>query len=76
KLHDWAGQIAEISTHKNSEDAQAGADEAYNLGLESYRKGDLAGAKKFWSETIRLNPQYVQARRNLDRLIEENPQLK
>jgi len=76
KIRYWIEQVAEMSAENTKDDSQAGADEAYNLGLESYRKGDLAGAKKFWSECVRLNPQYVQARRNLDRLIEENPQLK
>jgi len=57
-------------------DTQAKADEAYNLGLESYRKEDFASAKKFWEETLRLEPNHPQARRNLDRLKEEHPELK
>lgn len=54
----------------------AKADEAYNIGLESYRKGDLQSAKKFWSAALELDPKQIQAKRNLERLLEEHPELK
>ncbi len=57
-------------------DAQAQSDQAYNLGLESYRKSDYAAAKKFWEETLQILPTHLQARQNLDRLMTEHPELK
>lgn len=63
------------STARNPEDQQAQADQAYNLGLESYRKGDFASAKKFWEQTLQLLPNHLQAQRNLDRLKQEHPDL-
>lgn len=60
----------------NEKEAQAKADQAYNLGLESYRKNDYAAAKKFWMETLQILPTHTQARRNLDRLLEDHPELK
>jgi tetratricopeptide (TPR) repeat protein len=60
----------------NEKEAQAKADQAYNLGLETYRKSDYAAAKKFWEETLQILPTHTQARRNLDRLLEDHPELK
>jgi tetratricopeptide (TPR) repeat protein len=57
-------------------DSEAKADEAYNLGLQSYRNNDLVSAKKFWSDALELNPRHEQARRNLNRLLDEHPELK
>lgn len=54
---------------------QAKADQAYNLGLESYRKNDYAAAKKFWEETLRISPTHLQAKRNLERLKKDHPDL-
>lgn len=65
-----------ISTPVNEKEIQAKADQAYNLGLESYRKSDYAAAKKFWAETLQILPTHTQARRNLDRLLEDHPELK
>jgi tetratricopeptide (TPR) repeat protein len=56
-------------------DRQAQADQAYNLGLDSYRQGDYAAAAKFWQETLQILPTHLQARRNLERLKEEHPGL-
>lgn len=60
---------------QNDPDRQAKADQAYNLGLESYGKGDLAVAKKFWEETLEIDPTHLQARHNLERLKEQHPEL-
>ncbi len=60
----------------NEKETQAKADQAYNLGLESYRKNDYAAAKKFWEETLRILPTHPQARRNLERLQQDHPELK
>jgi tetratricopeptide (TPR) repeat protein len=57
-------------------DAQAQADQTYNLGLESYRKDDYASAKRFWEETLQIMPTHLQARQNLDHLKIEHPELK
>ena len=59
----------------NEKEAQAKADQAYNLGLESYRKNDYAAAKKFWEDTLQILPTHAQARRNLERLQEDHPEL-
>jgi len=61
---------------QNMEDSQAKADQAYNLGLDSYRQGDYAAAKKFWEETLEIQPTHLQAQRNLERLKQEHPDLK
>lgn len=58
------------------EGSAAKADEAYNLGLESYRKGDLQSAKKFWVAALESDPKHIQAKRNLERLLGEHPELK
>jgi len=82
------GQIHDLKTRKNAgakvkktstlnnNDRQSQADEAYNLGLESYRKDDFVSAKRFWEETLQIQPNHQQARRNLDRLKVEHPELK
>lgn len=61
---------------QNDQASQAKADQAYNLGLDSYRKGDYAAAKKFWEETLEIQPTHLQAQRNLARLKDEHPDLK
>lgn len=58
-----------------SADIRAEADQAYNLGLESYRQGDYDDAKKFWEQTLDIDPNHVQAKRNLTRLETEHPDL-
>lgn len=60
----------------NEKEAQAKADQAYNLGLESYRRNDYPAAKKFWEDTLQILPTHAQARRNLERLQEDHPELK
>ncbi len=55
------------------EDRQAQADQAYNLGLQSYDKGDFSAAKKFWEQTLRIDPNHVKAKMNLDRLASATP---
>jgi tetratricopeptide (TPR) repeat protein len=64
------------ASHLNSANQKAKADAAYNLGLESYRKDDFASAKRFWEEAIEADPQYLQARQNLERLQRDHPELK
>jgi tetratricopeptide (TPR) repeat protein len=76
KLDYWKEKISELSGNSVPESDESKADEAYNLGLESYRNGNLDDAKKFWSQTLDLNPQHLQAKRDLDRLLEEHPELK
>lgn len=77
RLKYWEKRIAELKNdNEQSYDSQAEADETYNLGLESYRNGDLANAVKFWKETLNFNPNHEQAKRNLDRLLQEHPELK
>ena len=76
KLGYWKEKISELSGNSVPESDESKADEAYNLGLESYRNGNLPDAKKFWSEALDLNPQNLQSKRNLDRLLEEHPELK
>ena len=58
-----------------SEDVQAESDQTYNLGLESYRSGNYADAKKYWEQTLVINPDHLQAKRNLSRLKAEHPDL-
>ena len=60
---------------QDGEDIQSQADQVYNLGLDSYRKGDFSAAKKFWEQTIVIQPNHLQAQRNLQRLKEEHPDL-
>jgi tetratricopeptide (TPR) repeat protein len=74
-LTDWKNQLDALQNPSpgNSEDAEA--DRFYNLGFDCYRKGDLAGAKKNWEETLKLDPNHPQASHNLKRLAEEHPEL-
>lgn len=57
------------------QDAKARADEAYNLGLESYRKGNWAGAQSFWEQALKNDPNHRASRKALDRLLAEQPGL-
>lgn len=54
---------------------QAEADQAYNLGLESYRLGNYADAEKDWEQTLLIDPNHPQAQRDLARLKAEHPEL-
>lgn len=76
KLEEWKAKIVAMAGAESGQDTEAKADEAYNLGLESYRKDDFVNAKKFWQETLEIDPRNEQAKRNLDRLLEEHPDLK
>ncbi len=58
------------------EDRKAQADQAYNLGLASYDKGDYAVAKKFWEQTLQIDPANVKAKMNLEHLANDHPDLK
>ena len=75
-LTGWKNQLDALQTPSpgNSDDGEA--DRFYNLGFDCYRKGDLAGAKKNWEETLKLDPNHPQAIHNLQRLAEEHPDLK
>jgi Tfp pilus assembly protein PilF len=75
RIKDWQARIATLSNSDSSTDRKAKADEAYNLGLESYRKDDFASAKKFWEEALQIDPHYIQAQQNLNRLTQEHPGL-
>jgi tetratricopeptide (TPR) repeat protein len=75
RLGGWQEKLDRL-VRPDSQGQQSKADEVYNLGLESYRKEDYASAKKFWEETLELQPNHLQARRNLERLREEHPELK
>lgn len=75
-LKKWEKRVAAMAAPSSTLDSEAKADEAYNLGLQSYRNNDLMSAKKFWSDALELNPGNQQARRNLDRLLEDHPELK
>jgi tetratricopeptide (TPR) repeat protein len=57
-------------------EAKARADQAYNLGLESYRKGNWGAAQSFWEQALQNDPHYLQAQRALDRLKAEQPSMK
>jgi Tfp pilus assembly protein PilF len=57
-------------------DSRGRADQAYNLGLESYRKGNWAGAKSFWEQALKNDPNHLQSRKALERLQAEQPGLK
>jgi hypothetical protein len=74
RIADWQKQIDSFS-QTSSQSRKAKADETYNLGLDSYRKDDYSSAKKFWEETLQIDPNYLQARQNLDRLNQEHPGL-
>ncbi len=66
------GSGVERAPGTRMEDRKALADKAYNLGLESYRRGHWVEARKFWEEVLRYVPGHSQARRNLDRLQSEH----
>lgn|GEM_PF-2623890 len=53
--------------------AKARADEAYNLGLEAYRKGGWEVAIGFFEQALREDPGHLQARRALERVKAERP---
>jgi hypothetical protein len=76
KNHLMKKKASLLPSNGSEQDSKSKADEAYNLGLQSYRNGDLAGAKKFWNDVLGLDPGNQQARRYLDRLLEEHPELK
>ncbi len=75
RIKGWQEKIDQLANASSPSDRKAKADETYNLGLESYRKDDFASAKKFWEETLQIDPQYIQAQQNLNRLTEEHPGL-
>lgn len=75
RIKDWREKLDQMAHAGSPGDRKAKADETYNLGLESYRKDDFASAKKFWEETLQIDPQYIQAQQNLNRLTEEHPGL-
>ncbi|HVM31828.1 MAG TPA: tetratricopeptide repeat protein [bacterium] len=56
-------------------EAAAQADQTYNLGLASYRDGNYSDAKKYWEQTLALQPNHPQAERNLKRLKIQHPDL-
>jgi tetratricopeptide (TPR) repeat protein len=60
-------------TPSEDPEAHGRADQAYNLGLESYRKGNREGAKSFWEQALQNDPHHLQARRALERLEAEQP---
>lgn len=76
KIKRWSEEISKMSENSLSEDEQARADKVYNFGLESYRNGNFADAKKFWEQTLEIAPNYQQAKQNLNRLLEDHPELK
>ena len=72
----WRQKVEALGGSQASlEDSLAKADEAYNLGMASYRKDDFAEAKRFWNEALRWNPQHPQAKMNLERLAAAHPEL-
>ncbi len=50
----WKEKIYELSGNSVAETDESKADEAYNLGLESYRNGNIDDAKKFWRQSLDL----------------------
>jgi tetratricopeptide (TPR) repeat protein len=76
QLPDWKKQLDSLQSPSIGDDSQAQADQFYNMGLESYRNNDYAGAKKYWQEALKLQPNHQQAANNLQRLIDEHPELK
>ena len=73
RIKEWQNKIDQLSQGTTVSDSQSKADEVYNLGLDSYRKDDYVSAKKFWEETLQIDPHYIQAQQNLDRLNQEHP---
>jgi tetratricopeptide (TPR) repeat protein len=78
KLADWKKQLDTLQSPSSgaNSDAEAQADQFYNMGLQSYRDNDFAGAKKYWEETLKLQPNHQKAAANLQRLADEHPELK
>lgn len=74
RLGPWEARLRSLEAPDPSETA-AKADRAYNLGLESYRQEDYAAAKKFWEETLLIDPRHEKAKRNLARLQKTHPNL-
>jgi tetratricopeptide (TPR) repeat protein len=74
RIAGWQSQIDSFS-QSNAQSRKSKADEAYNLGLDSYRKDDFSSAKEFWEETLQIDPSYLQAQQNLDRLNQDHPGL-
>ena len=52
------------------------AKEAYNNGLDAYRKGDFPAAKNFWDQALAIMPSYLQAQNSLNKLAAEHPEVK
>jgi len=75
RIQAWQDQINQLANASSPSERKAKADEAYNLGLDSYRKDDFVSAKKFWEEALKIDSQYIQAQQNLDRLNQEHPGL-
>ena len=73
RIKEWEDQIDELVGAGTGLEKKAKADEAYNLGLDSYRKDDFVSARTFWQEALKIDPQYIQAQQNLDRLNQEHP---
>ena len=75
KMKKSALKKAKKAATLSHEQTQAEADQTYNLGLESYRMGNYADAKKYWEQTLSINPNHLQAQRNLTRLKAQHPEL-
>ena len=73
RIKQWEDQIDELVGAGTGLEKKAKADEVYNLGLDSYRKDDFVSARTFWQEALKIDPQYIQAQQNLDRLNQEHP---
>ncbi len=69
QLTSWKKKIERMTKKARVEFDPAKADECLHLGVDSYGKGDLDAAKKFWLEALEYNPQLVQAKTDLDRLL-------
>ncbi len=76
QLADWKKQLDGLRTPVSGDDAQAQADQFYNMGLQRYRDNDWAGAKKAWEEALKIQPNHQKAADNLQRLIDAHPELK
>ncbi len=77
RIPGWRRKVNGLGkSNEVTEDSRAKADGTYNLGLESYRKGDLAAAKRYWTQTLEWDPRNAQAKKNLERLQSEHPELK
>ena len=80
QLADWKKRLDALQASGagpgSTADSDAQADQFYNMGLRCYGNDDFAGAKKYWQETLKLQPNHQQAARNLQRLLDEHPELK